>query len=219
MRTVPTCSMPSLPGTSPVTESPPNRQALRLHMREQRRALTPDQRADAAIGIMNKVRASPEYAGASTLTAYLAMPGELEMDPLIQAAWQDGKSVYLPLIQGRAMQFLHFTEDTPVQAGPFGIRQPLSEPDAAIEAQALDLVLVPLLAFDARGNRLGMGGGYYDRTFEFCLRAPPRRPVLAGVAYAFQQVEHLVREDWDVPLDLIITERSLIRPDPTDPRS
>jgi 5-formyltetrahydrofolate cyclo-ligase len=98
-----------------------------------------------------------------------------------------------------------------VQANRFGIPEPQLPAAQQWQPEALDAVLVPLLAFDRHGNRLGSGAGYYDRSFAFLgTRRPRPAPLLIGVAYAMQEVERLAIEPWDVPLDYIATEAELI---------
>jgi len=91
----------------------------------------------------------------------------------------------------------------------FNITEPIDQ-SATVTAEQLDAVLVPLLGFDQMGNRLGMGGGFYDRSFEFRIKSATKTPVLIGVAYDFQQLDNLPAEPWDVPLDIIITETGVI---------
>jgi 5-formyltetrahydrofolate cyclo-ligase len=99
-----------------------------------------------------------------------------------------------------------------VHANRYGIPEPELPEAALIEPDAMDVVLVPLLAFDRHGMRLGTGGGYYDRSFAFLQqRERPTRPLLIGIGYAFQEVEMLVAEAWDVRLDFVATEAELIQ--------
>ena len=93
----------------------------------------------------------------------------------------------------------------------YGIPEPQCPRDELVEAAEIELVLIPLLAFDRRGHRLGSGAGYYDRSFAFLREVErPALPLLVGVAYAFQEVESIAPEAWDVPLDFVATEHELI---------
>ncbi len=108
------------------------------------------------------------------------------------------------------MQFVPFTPQTPMVKNRFGILEPRSR--QKISPQQLDVVLLPLLAFDQQGNRLGMGGGYYDRTFAFLRqKAWRKRPLLIGIAHDFQQVAELEHAPWDVPLAMVVNNNTVIK--------
>jgi len=118
-----------------------------------------------------------------------------------------GKRVYLPVLHFRRLWFFPFRIDTPLVYDKYGIPEPKLPPHVRCAPRALDLVFAPLVAFDLSGNRLGMGGGYYDRTFDYLLhRRAFRKPLLIGVAYGFQQVAALPKEHWDVPLHGVVTD-------------
>ena len=189
-----------------------DRQSLRLDMRRRRQALSEGERNQAAHRLGEHLVGLPEFRQARLIAAYLGVRGEIDLAPTIDAAWNDGKTVCIPLIEGESMRFFEYARDTRLRPGPFGIRQPDPDTEVAVDATALDLVLVPLVAFDPAGNRLGMGGGYYDRQFAFRRATPDGRPRLAGVAHAFQQVPALPAAAWDVPLDLVATDQTVIRP-------
>jgi 5-formyltetrahydrofolate cyclo-ligase len=117
------------------------------------------------------------------------------------------KQLYLPVLRGPRLWFMPFGSQTRLVSNRFGILEPDTPAGARCAPQALDIVLAPLVAFDDRGRRLGMGGGYYDRTFAYLLnRQHWRRPRLIGIAYDLQRVPALVARKWDVPLDGIATE-------------
>lgn len=142
----------------------------------------------------------------------LFMPNDGEMDPtvVIHDATSHGKALYLPVLAGRGKRELWFVRYRPGQAmtaNRFGIPEPVPRPRDRINPRFLDVVLTPLVAFDEAGNRLGMGGGFYDRTFAF-LRQRHRwhRPYLLGIAYDFQRCERLPSSPWDVPLSGVVTD-------------
>jgi 5-formyltetrahydrofolate cyclo-ligase len=140
--------------------------------------------------------------------------GELDLRPLLALALDLGKRVYLPIVDvaRRRLRFARHTREQALCAGRYGLREPLATRAALIDPRRLDLVLVPLVAFDARGTRVGMGGGYYDRTFAFASSSTPwRRPRLVGVAYEFQRENRLERAPWDVLLDAVVSDRSSYR--------
>lgn len=187
-------------------------EALRRKMRALRRALSPAQRQQAALQLAAQVAALPLFSDAQHLAGYLAVDGELDPEPLLTQARRLGKQVYLPVLTERPETPLLFAPSQPdslFKPNRFGIPEPQVPFEALVPAQRLDLVLTPLVAFDTRGNRLGMGGGYYDRTFAF-RRAPNPRlsPHLLGLAYELQKLAELTAQPWDIPLDGIATERA-----------
>lgn len=186
---------------------------LRRQMRRRRRALTASQRRRASHQLAQRLRRSPLYRRSRHIAAYCGADGELDPTPLVRGAWRDGKRVYLPVLKRRPEQglcFRRYARSTRLRNNRFGIPEPVSSP--AIAARHLDLVLAPLVAFDGAGRRLGMGGGYYDRTFAFMHhRRRWQHPRLVGVAFSFQQVAELPGEPWDVPLWGVCTEAGLRR--------
>ena len=126
-----------------------------------------------------------------------------------------GKQVYLPVLvplRRPRLLFARYTPDTPMALNRYGIAEPDIPHHCLLPPRALDLVITPLVAFDAALNRLGMGGGYYDNTFSFLRRRQAwRHPRLVGIAYQCQQTRRLAAAPWDVPLDAIVTEQGLRR--------
>lgn len=118
--------------------------------------------------------------------------------------WRDKKRCYLPILQkDKTLKFVEYSEGGELKKNQYGIDEPICL-DKQIVAVDLDLVIVPLLAYDAEGNRLGTGGGYYDRTFSFRREATSKKPLLLGLGYAEQQAEHLPADEWDIRLDGVI---------------
>ena len=183
---------------------------LRQRLRTQRLRLSAAERQAAALAVARRLAETAEFVAASTLAGYWACHGELDPAPLLERAWAMGKAVYLPVLAGDALQFAPYRSGRPLRRNRFQIPEPEVSPAEWLPPSALDLVLTPLVAFDSTGTRLGMGGGFYDRSFAF-LRDPDQsgqRPRLVGLAYEFQQVEALVRQPWDVPLDAAATEKA-----------
>ncbi len=179
-------------------------------MRETRRAIPAGERAAAAAAAARVLTALDVWAAARRVAVYIAMDGELDPAPLAAAARAAGKQVYLPVLGERddePMVFLPWNPDTPLAPNRFRIPEPVT--GAPVAAQELDLVLAPLVAFDLRGHRLGMGAGFYDRSFAFLQDRRITRPLLLGLAYARQQVDSLPPEPWDVPLVGVATEQQL----------
>jgi len=149
-----------------------------------------------------------------TLSAYWSVGGEIDLRPLLDLALRLGKRVYLPIVDAaqRRLRFARYSAGDVLQVSGYGLSEPRGRSDQLIEPRRLDLVLLPLVAFDGLGTRLGMGGGYYDRTFAG-LRATAawRRPHLVGVAFELQHVATLERAAWDVPIDAVVTDRATYR--------
>lgn len=191
-----------------------SRTHIRNQIRQQRSELTHAQQMDAAGLLTTRLLASPFFKNSRRIAFYLPNDGEMDITPLISLAWAYNKQCYLPVLglrNSRKMWFAPYQPDTRLIANRFGIPEPLHKNSARLfKAQSLDLILMPLVAFDNKGHRLGMGGGYYDRTLQFLLhRQKWIKPRLIGTAYAFQEVHQLDNEPWDVPLDGIATENGL----------
>ncbi len=139
---------------------------------------------------------------------YFAVNGELDCEPVIHGAWMRKRDVYLPVLHRSELLFAAYKPGTQLRKNRYGIPEPVCTTDELLRATELDLVVTPLLAFDESGTRLGMGGGYYDRSFRALKnRKRWRHPRLIGLAYAFQQVSSLERRSWDIPLTAISTEQ------------
>ena len=186
------------------------RRALRREMRRRRCALNEPDRRAAARALSRRLAGNRWFANSRTIAVYLPNDGEISLLPLVARAWSMGKRTYLPKLFGPKLWFFPFHARTTFAGNRFAIPEPAEPARRRIRPMFLDLVLFPLVAFDRAGNRLGMGGGYYDRTFEAVRRRTVwRGPKLVGVAYEFQKVDALPAADWDVPLDAVATERAI----------
>ncbi|HEY5718075.1 MAG TPA: 5-formyltetrahydrofolate cyclo-ligase [Motiliproteus sp.] len=191
-----------------------NRQQLRQHMRAQRRALSPCQQQQAAEGVRQQLCRSSVFRNAKRVAFYLAADGEIATDPLLQQALKMGKRCYLPVlhpVRHNRLWFVRYRPNCRMSRNRFGIAEPDAKHNPRIPAWALDLVLLPLVAFDPQGGRLGMGGGFYDRSFAFKRRVHSGRPRLIGLAQELQKVEKLSLASWDIPLAAIATDQHLYR--------
>lgn len=190
---------------------------LRRRIRAARRLLSPEAHRRAGDLLARRIGRLTCYRRAESLAATLAFDGEADPSEAVRMAWAEGKRVFLPVLRpGRTLRFAPYTARTPLAENGFGIPEPIVGDADLIGGDDLDLVLTPLVAFDELGNRMGMGGGFYDRSFAFLLRNPTLiRPVLLGIALDLQQVPALEPQPWDVPLHGIVTERRTfaIRPD------
>ena len=180
-----------------------------------RSALDRSVRRDAAAAVAQWSRGVPEIVAARHLAGYVPVAGELDPGPILARCRTSGAQVYLPEptpADDGTLSTLIFAEHRTADAlvvGAYGIPVPSTEAPR-IAAVVLDVVLVPLIAFDDFGTRVGMGAGFYDRAFAFRGEAPTP-PLLVGLAYHWQQVATLRREAWDVGLDMVITDRRVLR--------
>lgn len=143
------------------------------------------------------------------IAVYIAHRQEVDTTPLIAQAWKDNKHVYAPVLAEdmHHLYFVEYTADTVLQKNRYGIFEPDDIPEKRINPDHLDVVITPLVAFDSSCHRIGMGAGFYDRSFYFLNQTPrPTKPTLIGLAYDFQREEYLERQPWDVNLNMIVTE-------------
>ncbi|HHH45287.1 MAG TPA: 5-formyltetrahydrofolate cyclo-ligase [Gammaproteobacteria bacterium] len=188
----------------------PSRSDQRKQLRARRNALSESERLVRSTTLCKQLARQPVFRNSRRIAAYLPADGEVETAPLIALAWRMGKQVYLPVLvpyRANRLWFARYEPDTPLIKNRFGIAEPANVHRQRIAAQALDLVLAPLVGFDHNGHRLGMGGGFYDRSFAYLLhRQHWRKPRLVGLAYDFQQLPRLSAKPWDVPLTAVATD-------------
>ena len=189
-----------------------NKQAIRERMLALREQLDESTRFSAAQQFAEKFVQTSLFQQSQNIALYLAYDGELDPSLLLQPIWQQGKQCFLPVLSAPVsaphMEFYSYHPGDSLVINRYGILQPDPSKSELCPAENLDLVLVPLVAFDAQHNRLGMGGGYYDRSFAF-LRdrqasdpsVKQRKPYLLGLAYNFQYCAALPIETWDIALD------------------
>ena len=190
--------------------SDPTRRELRRELRAKRRALPDSIRAHADRAIRAHIRTCPEFRRARRIALFMPFDGEPSLAPLVELARRQRKLLYVPVLRGMTMTFSELQTGATLTPNFFGILEPAV--GAKIDARHLDLVLTPLVGFDERGVRIGVGRGYYDRCFRFLRhRTHWRRPKLLGVAYELQRVPALVPSSWDVPLWAVVTERGVQR--------
>jgi 5-formyltetrahydrofolate cyclo-ligase len=198
----------------------PEIRALRRRLRALRRSLPRDERQKAERAIGNALRHLKLLRRGHRVAVYLAMAGEVDLGPTIEALWRAGCLLHVPRIVSRRrgrMGFVPFPPGARLRANPnaYGIAEPVASSTAAISPRNLDAVLMPVVGFDRHGNRLGMGAGYYDRALRHLQGGSRRwrRPRLVGLAFACQEVELIVPSTWDIPLDVVVTERGVIVPE------
>lgn len=190
------------------------RSALRRQLRQARRALTPLQQRQASQQLLRQLAQHPLYRRSRHIAFYLANDGEIDPGLLMQHAHRLGKHCYLPVLSEWPATRMHFQRLLPGQrwtTNRFGIREPLLNRGLQARPWRLDLVLMPLVGFDEKGNRLGMGGGFYDRTFAFRRqRQYLTGPRLLGLAHNCQKTSRLPTAAWDIPLDGIVSDQQII---------
>jgi len=190
-----------------------SRSQIRQKIRQQRRALDDSQRKIATSEFFYRLINTSLFRNSQRIACYLACDGEIDIERVMYRAWQMKKTVYLPVLDGMnrsRLWFAPFAKDSHMVLNQYGIPEPVVSQQKIISASELDLMLLPLVAFDDKGNRLGMGGGYYDRTLAYIKRRNIwKKPHVVGVAYEFQQVSELKSECWDVPLQCIVTDRNV----------
>ena len=180
------------------------RNQLRQQIRKVRANLTALQQQQAEDSISQQALALIEERNAQHIALYISFDGEISTEKLIKILWMQGKQVYLPVLHPfnpNHLLFLRYLPETPMLKNKFGILEPKLNVQNVLPLKELDILFTPLVAFDKQGNRLGMGGGFYDRTLQN-WRNSSFIPV--GLAHQCQQVEQLPTEVWDVPLHQIL---------------
>jgi len=184
---------------------------LRQSQRRRRAELGPAALKLAADLLAERLLALPEYRRAEHLAAYFAVNGEIGLEPLIEQALAADKKVYLPNLDRQSLRFSPYFLSQKMRINRYRLPEPDVDDSEMLAPEALDLVLAPLVVFDAERNRIGMGGGFYDRSFGFRKNPAVAKPVLVGVAHESQRVEAIQPEEWDVRLDMVVTDRAIYR--------
>ncbi|SFF48363.1 5-formyltetrahydrofolate cyclo-ligase [Fontimonas thermophila] len=183
-----------------------DKRALRRELRLRRAAVPAAARLRAARSAAAKLVRLPVWMRAQHVALHLARGSELPTAPLIEHAWRQHKRIYVPRLSGtRGMHLVALKPGTRLRRNRYGILEPAGR-GAYCPLRRLDLLLAPLLAFDAHGHRLGAGGGYYDRLL---ARRRMRRPVCLGWALSLQEIPRVPCDPWDQRLDGIVTEKGL----------
>ncbi|HDM8040366.1 5-formyltetrahydrofolate cyclo-ligase [Vibrio fluvialis] len=188
-----------------------SRHELRKLVRQQRNQLSSDIQYQASQDLICRFAALPEMQTCHHIALYLSTDGELDTQPLIEWLWSQGKAVYLPVLHPFSaghLLFLHYQSSTPMTYNKFGILEPKLDQTLVKPVKELDLICTPLVAFDSHGHRLGMGGGYYDRTLAHWFKTGEGAQPM-GLAHDCQHVEQLPTEAWDIPLPKIVTPNQI----------
>ncbi len=194
------------------TPMPPiNRQTIR----KKRRAIPPESRQLFHARVTRRVIKLPAFIKARRIAAYLAVDGECDPQMIIDHATRLGKEIYLPVLVATRrpkLLFARYTRGMPMLKNRFGILEPQANRAQLLTARELDIVITPLVGFDEQLNRIGMGGGFYDSTFAFLRnRIHWKHPRLIAIAYECQKINIKNTNNWDVVMDMIVTEQALYR--------
>lgn len=183
---------------------------LRKEKRQLRHSLSDRQQQQAGQKLLRQLRHLPEYRYAKRIAGYIANDGEISLAQLFRHARLNHKSSYLPVVSAAGdMQFYRYFPGQFLRSNLFGIGEP-SRRQPSQDVSELDIIFLPLVAFDRRGGRLGMGGGFYDRALQQSRRQK-KRPLLIGLAHSLQETETVPLDSWDIPLHLVVTEREILR--------
>lgn len=174
-----------------------DKKALRSMIREKKRAMTEEQIVSASLRLGELFFSHSLYKNAKTIYGYLPYNQEVRTIPMLEQAIKDGKRIAVPKVFGDEMKFIYLDDLSKIEKGYCGIPEPIENEPVADDPTSL--VLMPGLAFDPQGHRIGYGGGFYDKF----LAAEPGHPTLA-LCYAFQMVDHLETEEFDVPVDCVL---------------
>lgn len=174
-----------------------DKKELRRQIREQKRAMTPEEIESASQKLKEFFLETEQYRVAKTVYGYLPYNQEVRTVPILEQALADGKRVAVPKVYGDEMRFIYLNDLTRVAVSDFGIPEPVEDGPVADDPTAL--VLMPGLAFDKEGHRIGYGGGFYDKF----LAEEPEHPTIA-LCYTFQVVNELPTEEFDIPVDQVL---------------
>jgi 5-formyltetrahydrofolate cyclo-ligase len=178
-------------------------------MLEKRTHVLQEMRQNAAFNALQLLKKTILFNDAKEIAFYLAKGNEFDCQSIIEESWKQQKTCYLPVLTPeKKLNFSIYTSHIKLMPNQYQILEPHNSPFQ--KADMLDLVLLPLVGFDRKGHRLGMGGGFYDRTFEFLLSSSKKKPFLLGIAFSFQEVDSLPSDSWDVNLNGILTEKEVI---------
>ena len=186
-----------------------SRAQLRRQLRELRRQLPAYQQRQAAAALRRRLAQHPALRRARHIALYLPADGEIDPRPLLRQAQRQGRHTSLPVLRRwprQRMDFQRVLPGEPLRRNRFGLAEPAPRAARQRAAWTLDLILLPLVGFDARGGRIGMGGGFYDRSLAYRNRCKNwHKPTIIGLAHACQQVDQLPLSSWDVRLDAVVT--------------
>lgn len=191
------------------SDTPPlkkTKEALRSRVRQILSTFPSAKRSLFSSQAIDLLTQSPSWKNCHTLLAFASTPREMELRPLIQICFDSGKTCCFPKVVGQDLHIYSISALSDLQKGRFGIDEPLTDPARRVDPGQLDLLLIPGLAFDRKGHRLGQGGGYYDRF----LSHPALHALKVGCFFSTQEVDSVPTAPHDLPLDTVLTEKEWI---------
>lgn len=182
--------------------------AIRKQILSIRNGLSDSEVRTLSEGVFNNLVKSSFFTAAAHVMVYLDFRGEVQTEAIINYCLAQGKKVYIPICipETHEISISRITSLEDLESGHFGIREPKLQHIRLADSSLIDLVLVPGVAFDKKGNRIGFGAGYYDRF----LKRLKEGAISAALAYSFQIVDHIPSDEYDIPVDYIVTEKSII---------
>ncbi len=187
-----------------------NLRTVRANMLSQRRALDPCRIKAASNSISRRLWRLGAMARCQRIAGYFSVDGEIDCTEIFAEAWARRREIFLPILMSESLRFGAYLPNGKLRANRFKIPEPVATQARTLDARNLNVVLTPLVAFDSFGNRLGMGGGYYDRSLAFLKqRNAWQRPFLVGLAYEFQKIPAINARAWDIPLHAVVTEKQV----------
>lgn len=179
-----------------------NKAELRKESRTRKKQLTVEEQKNAEIAVLEKLESCKEFQAAKRILAYYSLPDELPTIQLL-SKWNKDKEIFLPRVNGDFLDIAKFEPDSTVE-GAFSIQEPTGNDLTTVDT--IDLIIIPAVGYDCKGNRLGRGKGYYDR-----LLKDAKCPKI-GIIYSCQLFDEVPTEQHDIPVDIIITEKEIIKP-------
>ncbi len=188
-----------------------DRNQIRQQIRQRRQQLTPQQQQQFSQQLLQQLQTLSAIQDAKNIAIYLSNDGEINTQACIEWLWQQGKNVLLPVLHPFSaghLLFLHYRPDSQLISNKYGIIEPKLAQTEVCPITDIDIIFTPLVAFDQHGQRLGMGGGYYDRTLTAWFNRPQQQTAI-GLAHNCQQVDNLPQQTWDIPLPTIVTPEQI----------
>ncbi|MGX5203478.1 5-formyltetrahydrofolate cyclo-ligase [Aliikangiella sp. IMCC44632] len=188
------------------------KQSIRNHIRKVRQSIKPQLNQQLANQLAQQVAQHSHYQRAKNIACYLSFDGEINTQPLIQQIFNNAKLCFLPKLKPlkpNRLWFMPYFNDQTLVKNRFNIWESALSVNHAIAVSKLDIIFAPLVAFDLSGNRLGMGGGFYDRSLQH-LQGTAKKPRFYGLAFAQQEVASIPKQAWDYPLDGVFTPQGLV---------
>lgn len=183
---------------------------IRTKIRSKREKLSPITIKQDSNLVYHQIINSHYLKNSTKIAIYLSCKGEIKTEQIIKWCWNNSKKIYLPVIDPvnkNNLLFIRYTKKTKLILNKFNIFEPKIENENIILPEDLDLIITPLVAFDSNCNRLGMGGGFYDRALAPFKKS--QKPIAIGIAYDFQQINNLIVNSWDIPMQSVFTPKKI----------